>query len=139
MVMADKMMSNDPMDDLLAAARRTAPEPSAALLARVLADGEAELAARARPTPMPQRARPAGSAVGALWTELLAIVGGWRALGGLATAALAGVWIGFSGAAGLSVAATELLTGTNAEILGTVNLLPGDDVFALAMGLEEIE
>jgi len=137
--MADRMKSNDPLDDLFALARRAAPEPSAALLARVLADGEAELAARAPAQPQPRGAPPGGIAIGALWADLLAVVGGWRAVGGLATATLAGVWIGFSGAAGLSVAATEFLTGSSAETLGTVNLLPGDDVFALAMGLEEIE
>jgi hypothetical protein len=35
--------------------------------------------------------------------------------------------------------AADLLTGGATATLATVNLLPGDDVFALAMGLEETQ
>lgn len=65
------------------AARRTAPAPSEAMLARVLADAETvRTAAQAR--------RP-GTARRARFRDLL---GGWPAMAGLATATLAGLWIG---------------------------------------------
>ena len=66
------------LDDLFAQARQLAPVPDAALTARVLADA-------ARPVPVP---RPPQS----FWAQL----GGWPALGGLATATIAGIWIGIA-------------------------------------------
>ncbi len=77
------------LDDLFAAARRAA-EPSAAFLARI----EAEALAL-----QPQRAsspvRPGA------WGAILQAIGGWRGAGGLAAAALAGLWIGVSDPGGL--------------------------------------
>ncbi|MBD3766244.1 MAG: dihydroorotate dehydrogenase, partial [Rhodobacterales bacterium] len=49
-------MRSDDLDDLFSAARAEAPVPSAALLARVLADAEA---AQPRSAPAPLRAAPA--------------------------------------------------------------------------------
>jgi len=135
--MDEKRESTDRLEDIFQQACAAAPLPSAALLARVMADAEAELAARALPLPPAAPAR--GAAVGGFWAGALALVGGWRALGGLASATLAGVWIGFAGADGLSGVAADLLTGGATATLATVNLLPGDDVFALAMGLEETQ
>ncbi len=79
------MMTNPPddmLDDLFAQARQLAPVPGAALTARVLADA-------ARPVPV---ARPQPS----VWAQLGAMLGGWPALGGLATATIAGIWIGIA-------------------------------------------
>lgn len=94
------------LDLFLAAARDAAPEPSAALMARVLADAEA-----LQPSPRPQvEAAPPGRPAhrvyrrqgwpARLWQRLAggltAALGGAGAVAGLATAALAGVWIGFA-------------------------------------------
>ncbi|ARU01491.1 hypothetical protein [Yoonia vestfoldensis] len=75
---------DDMLDDLFAQARQLAPVPDAALTARVLADA-------ARPVPVAV-ARPPQS----FWAQLGAMLGGWPALGGLATATIAGIWIGIA-------------------------------------------
>ncbi|MFO7758576.1 MAG: hypothetical protein R6V26_08870 [Roseovarius sp.] len=65
------------------AARRTAPAPSEDMLARVLADAETvRTAAQVRRPGTARRAR------------LRDRLGGWPAMAGLATATLAGLWIG---------------------------------------------
>jgi hypothetical protein len=75
------------LDALFGAARAARPDPSAALLARIAADAEAVAAELARQA----AARPArGGFFG--W---LPAIGGWPALAGLATATVAGVWIGY--------------------------------------------
>lgn len=95
MVMTDKHpLTETELDTLFAAARDQAPLPSADLVARVFADAEAESAAALSTAPggVPKRA-PAGATAG--WgATLLAALGGWPAIGGLATAAIAGVVIG---------------------------------------------
>lgn len=71
-----------------AAARETAPVPDAALLARVLEAGEA--VQRAPAAPHAVSAQGIAARVAGIWRA----VGGWPSAAGLATAALAGVWIG---------------------------------------------
>lgn len=131
MAMAERHSSDDFLDGFLAAARQAAPEPSADLLARVLADAEAQMAQRAAP-PLP--AAPVGAGI---WAGIMSAVGGWRAMGGLATAAVTGVWIGFSGAEPLADAAGGLFAQGASDTLASISLLPEDDVLALAMDLEE--
>jgi len=84
--MADEITSRDDaaLDRLLAAGRNAAPAPGADFLARLEADAETHL-----PRPAPGAApRP----VPTLGHRL----SGWLTAGGLATAAAAGVWIGFA-------------------------------------------
>lgn len=64
-------------------ARRTAPLPSEAMLARIMADAERVRAG----APSAASHRP-------LKTRLRDLLGGWPTMAGLATAALAGLWIG---------------------------------------------
>ncbi len=108
---------------VFAAARAAAPEPSAVFLARVLADAEAVQAQRRAPVP----SRPARQG---RWRGILAALGGWGAAGGLATATLAGLWLGFAGAQGTGAVA-GLLAGEDEQI-GTLDLIPDFDSFALA-------
>ena len=89
MIMAEKTTQDAALEALFeAAARQAEQEVSPELLARVLADAEAM-----QPTPaaLPQRrvARRRG---------ILAALGGWPSLGGLAAATVAGIWIGFAAA-----------------------------------------
>lgn len=71
------------LDAFFEAARHSPPAPTDALLARVMADAASMQAAAE--SPMPRRtAMP----------RLRDLVGGWPAMAGLATAALAGLWIG---------------------------------------------
>lgn len=78
-------MTDDDLDDLFAGARK-GPQPSPALMARILADAVAE-----QPRPA---ARPAP--VRFTFRALIAALGGMGAMAGLATAAVAGVWIGLA-------------------------------------------
>ena len=71
------------------AARRHAAEPSVALLARIDADAQAVQDLARRPAPHPTRRRT-------LSRQLYRLLGGWPAVTGLATAAMAGVWLGIS-------------------------------------------
>ena len=71
--------------------------------------------------------RPDAVARGGFLGGLLAALGGWGGIGGLATAAVAGVWIGFSSSVADSTVAGLLGSG---DMVGTVELLPGADAFA---------
>lgn len=137
MVMIDTNRTEEELETLFAVARREVPDLPPGLLARVLADADAELAARSQPR-VPAAPARRGSALGAMLAELVLVIGGWRAISGLATATVAGVWIGFAGVGSLSLTAADLLGG-GTETLGSVNLLPGDDVFALALGTEDAQ
>lgn len=80
------------LEQIFAEARAEAPLPPADLLARIEAD-----AARVQPGPGavagPQSAAAPGAAVG---QRLMAWLGQWVMPAGLASAALAGLWIGIS-------------------------------------------
>lgn len=77
-------ISDDDLEAMFQAARTTAAEPAPdGLMARVVADSEAEL------VPQPSVHRPQA------WTSFLENFGGWPGLGGLVTATLVGLWVGF--------------------------------------------
>lgn len=81
------------LDLFFAAARDAAPEPDAALFAAVLADAgdvQAQIAAARAPAAPLQEPRGARG----LWAQLVAAIGGWPAVGGLASVATAGLWLG---------------------------------------------
>ncbi|MCK8463870.1 hypothetical protein MUY35_08425 [Aliiroseovarius sp. S1339] len=93
MAQTDKDMLDDTaLDAFFDAARSDIAAPSDALVSAILADAEAH---------QPQCGSHAGTAVdpGAsrgFWADLVAAVGGWPSLAGMATATVAGVWIGFA-------------------------------------------
>lgn len=118
--------SNDALDVFFDAARG-APEPASdALMARVMADALAVQTA-AKAGPMLSERRHSGVIAG-LWAAL----GGWPALGGLATATLAGVWIGFSPDLGVGDAMANALG--NGEGSAYVLDLSSDFGFSFAEG-----
>lgn len=83
MPMKDDDHDHDALETFFDAARNTAPPPSESMLARILADAD-----QVRTTPRHQWAsRP-------LTARLRDLLGGWPAMAGLATAAMAGLWIG---------------------------------------------
>ncbi|MCE8526144.1 hypothetical protein KBY23_12780 [Ruegeria pomeroyi] len=86
MTMTDDMTDLDWMLHAARAGRDDLPE---ALAQRMLADA-AGVQASLTPRPVPGRDLHAHGA----WRALLAALGGWRGMGGLATACAAGVWIG---------------------------------------------
>ncbi len=107
------------LEDFLTAARARAPEPSEALMARILADADAI---------RPRRAIAKRS----LRERFGTLFGGWQGIGGLATATAAGLWIGYAGIADPGTLSGGLVE-PGAE---TVELMPGADVFALASAVE---
>ncbi len=77
------------LDAHFAAARTAAPTPSDDLFARVLGDAEAVQAEMASAlVTRPARVNPLA--------QLFRVLGGWPAMGGLTTAAVAGLWLGVS-------------------------------------------
>ncbi|QGX98925.1 hypothetical protein EI983_11845 [Roseovarius faecimaris] len=82
------MTQDDGLEAYFNAARTTAPAPSAALLERIAQDAIAAQAPAPALAPPPDAPQPGW--LSQLWQGL----GGWPAFGGLATATMAGVWIG---------------------------------------------
>lgn len=103
-------MQDDDLDRLLAAAARTAPVPSEALMQRVLDDALA-LQPEA-PALHPAGPRPRAG----LLSRLAAAIGGTPALAGLGTAAVFGVALGY-----LNPTTLDYLTGVTAD---TVEFFP---------------
>ncbi len=116
--------SEQELEELLQSAAKAGPDPSDALLARVMADADAVLAERSAESAMPVGSVPT-SASGGWLNRLLGGVGGWPAVAGLATATIAGVWIGYAQPASLGGVAGGLLAGETAYDLG--DLLPDYD------------
>lgn len=106
----------DDLDDLLAEAGRTAPQPSPALMQRVLADATR---LQPRPAALPERRAQHG-----FWAGLAAVFGGGAALAGVGSAAVAGLFFGFVQPAVLTNAASTL---TASNTIDSVDLMPGLD------------
>lgn len=122
-------MQNGDLDDLFAAARAATPPPSAALLARIEADG-----LRLLPRP-PARAAALSSrpprGLRGLLSDMVLAVGGLGGAAGLASAMLAGLWIGFVQPQGLSALTEGLTAGLRSDaMLDSVELIPSLDPFA---------
>ena len=107
---------DDDLDDLFGTLAQRGPQPSDALMARILADAAA---LQPRAAPVMRATAPRGG----LWAALAAALGGRGALAGLATATLAGVWIGFAQPAPVAGLGFDLGVGLGGD---TVELFPGD-------------
>ncbi|GAB1477938.1 hypothetical protein MASR2M74_04810 [Paracoccaceae bacterium] len=106
------------LDDLFAEARATGAQPSAALMARVMADAGA-LQPQARTIAL-REAEPRG-----LWVRIAALFAGGGVMAGMGTAAaVAGLFLGFVQPAPVA-ALTEALGVTTVET--SYDFLPGID------------
>lgn len=115
------MMDNDGLDDFFRQARVSDPAPSDRLMARVLADAAAVQAEAAR------LARPGVALPRPGWlAQVVSLFGGTGALAGLATAAVAGVAVGFVQPAALAPWSGGLWS---AVAVDTVELFPDTDTF----------
>ena len=105
------------LDAYFDAVRKATRVPSGDLMARVLADAEAQQMANV----------PAPAAQPGLFASLWAAIGGWPTAAGMVTATLVGIWIGISPPAPLEQITAEVLGSTDDAYL--VDLLPafGDD------------
>jgi hypothetical protein len=83
----EDLLEDAALDALFATARDTDPMPSPELMQRVMSD--------AMGVQVLQHSQPAAAQqTQSLWRGMLAALGGWPALAGLATACVAGVWVG---------------------------------------------
>lgn len=97
--MTDASEKPDPLETDFAALKAQTSPPGDDLMARVVADAQAEQTAfMAPPVVARQPAR----------VRFMALIGGWPSMAGLATAGLAGIWIGMAQPA-LLVSGTEAL------------------------------
>lgn len=119
------------LEALFSQARSAPEEPDAALMARVLEDALAVQAAR----PVPAAERVVARRGWGLWAAL----GGWPAMGGLATAVVAGLWIGVSPTLGVGDAVNILLAGPADDVISLVDASEGFgfDLYDMALAGEE--
>ena len=124
MAMTEMRKDDDTALDLFfAEARQSAPEPSAVFLGRILAQAEEVQAGFCAAPAQPAVRR--GVRAGGLGM-LLALLWGWGGIGGMATAAVAGVWIGFAGSdtfAQVAGYATTTETATESALLADGDIL----------------
>ncbi len=120
MRMADKArpeaLDEAELEGLFTAARGTAPAPSDALMARILADADAAL-----PGPGHASATVPLRAGGGWLSRVLDGIGGWPAAAGLAAATVAGLAIGIATPETLSLLSGGVLSATTD---GMEDLLP---------------
>jgi hypothetical protein len=118
--MTTQRNDDETLEALFGAARAEAQPLSDDLFARIMADAVAVDTARAVPQ---VRAAPRG------WLASFgAMLGGWPSVAGLATAAMAGVWIGVAQPValdGLGLSSDTTQTGYELQ-----DLMPGFDVLA---------
>ena len=112
----------DGLDAFFDAARRTTPRLSDEALARMTSQALSVQADVTRSMAVARPERRPG-----ILSQLLAVLGGWPAMAGLATAGVAGLWIGAVPPAGLvNLAASVGALGSAAEDdLYLVDALPG--------------
>ncbi|WP_141399423.1 hypothetical protein [Rhodobacter maris] len=125
------------LEDFFAQARQVAPEPAPALLAQMALQAEVILAERQAATAA-ARAKAAVAPRRGLLATLAETFGGWRALGGMAggmaTATVAGLWIGIAQAPNLMQSAGFATNGTStAAVSETSSYLNDGDILALAL------
>lgn len=113
----DKKPAEFDLDALFAEARGQAADPSPELMARVMADAIAM-------QPAPMRAAPPRRT--SRLRQFLNAVGGWPAVAGLATAGVAGLWIGVNPPDAVATTA-ETFLGTSTDLY-LVDLMPGYDL-----------
>lgn len=108
------------LEQFFAAGRSEQVEPSEALMARVLADAEAETHTRHAAKPR-HRATPRAG----VFASLRAALGGWPVMASMATATAAGIWIGAAAPDRLSTVTGGLIGSATSAQYELDELLPG--------------
>lgn len=122
---------SDHLEDLFAVARRDAPPMPEKLQAAILQDAAAVQMQRIQQETAVVPGRAPG--IVRLWRQFSNAIGGWPALGGLAAAGVAGLWIGLAPPAFLPDPAEQFIAISSGSQLLTdagydVTLLMGDEV-----------
>lgn len=129
----------DHLDDIFATARQTRPDVPQALQAAILADAATLQKSRTDDLTRKSAGQTTGETAGQtpahrLWRQFVSAVGGWPALGGMAAASLAGLWIGLAPPSFLPDPVERYAAFSTGSQLITdlgydVSLLMGDEVF----------
>lgn len=119
--MTDAPRDRDPLEPDFLALKARSTQPGEDLMARVLADADAAQVAMSAP-----RLTPRLAPRDPLSARFFAVIGGWPSMVGLATAGLAGVWIGVAQPAALVAGSEALIYGD-----ATVTLVDLDAGFGL--------
>ena len=109
-------LSDDGLDAFFAAGRRTSDLP-APLMQRILADAATEIAGGPAEVVAVRRSS---------WRGILAAIGGWPAMAGMATATVAGLWLGFAGPSSLGDVLTFGTNYTLSDFMPSVDLTNGN-------------
>lgn len=91
-------------DALMAEARASDVNVSDDFMARVLSDAEV---LQSNPGVADLEIAPAS-----MWSQFMSVIGGWPALGGVAAAGVAGLWLGLAPTATLDGFAADIVGGT---------------------------
>ena len=117
-------MTTPENDDFLEAffddAKKSAPDVPDGLMARIMADAQAETDRRVQIA--------SAAAPKSVWAQILGAVGGWPALAGLSAATLTGVWIGLNPPAAVG--------NTLAQVMGQDGASVSDYMFDPISGFE---
>lgn len=91
-------------DALMSEARASDVSVSDGLMTRVLSDAEV----------LQNKPEDAGFEIppASIWSQFMSVIGGWPALGGVAAAGVAGLWLGLAPTAALDGLAADLVGGT---------------------------
>jgi len=119
MPMMDEHKHSGELEAAFDAARSSQPEPSANLMARVLADAQIVQAE--------QSVKPSARVPRGYMQQLLEALGGWPAVAGLSAAGVAGVWLGLGPMAGVSDAVASYL-GMSVPPAYSVDVMPGAEL-----------
>ncbi len=117
-------MTTPENDDFLEAffddAKKSAPDVPDGLMARIMADAQAETDRRVQIA--------SAAAPKSVWAQILGAVGGWPALAGLSAATLTGVWIGLNPPAAVG--------NTLSQVMGQDGAAVSDYMFDPISGFE---
>ena len=102
------------LETMLGEMARQAPTPDDALLQRIMADADGVIADQ-----QPSPTKPVQS--GGVFADILAALGGWTAVAGLSTAAVAGLWIGVAPPGALSDFSDLVLPSVSASALDGIS------------------
>ncbi len=115
----DKTMDHD-LEAFFQAARDESPDPSADLMARILADAYDVQDQHTAETILTAADPVVTTAPRGVMASILRAIGGWPALAGLATATVAGVWIGYNPPAVFDTLTLDLLDSSYGISMGSV-------------------
>ncbi|MCI2393051.1 hypothetical protein [Aliiroseovarius sediminis] len=130
MTRTDKPMLDDKaLDAFFDAARRESPQTSDALVAAILDDAAAHRPQGSIMSDAPILRSDDARAARGIWGDLVAAIGGWPALAGMATATVAGLWIGIAAPTEVEALSGGLIAGTEislaADLYALEDLTPG--------------